>query len=113
MGRKLESNKSRNEATITGIVTASEWDDDDNIIAVAISTEDEDYIVELNKLGAELFDFLDDYVEVTGFVNKDANDGIRIRVIDYEVLADNEYDGEYDDYAYCEDEEVLGDDQMT
>jgi hypothetical protein len=109
----LESSKSRNEVTITGTVTPSACDDDDHVIAVAISTEDEDYIVEPNKLGTELFDFLDDYVEVTGFVKKDVHDGNRIRVIDYEVLADDENHSEYDDYTNYEDEEVLEDDRMT
>lgn len=93
------------ELTITGFVTPEEWDNDDNVIAIGISTDDDDYVVELNKLGEELFDFLDEDVEVTGIV-RESKDGTKyITVTNYEVLdLDEEGDEDYEDFGY-EDED--------
>ena len=93
----MEESKSRNEVSVTGIVVPSEWDDDDNVIAVAISTDDEDYIVELNRLGAELFDFLDEDVEVRGILKKGMSGGKWIRVMDYEILGSDHDFSEYEE----------------
>lgn len=102
--KKKQTVKEREE-TIVGYVIPSEWDNEDNVISISISTDDDDYLVELNKLGEELFDFLDEDVEVTGIV-KDEKDGTkRIKVTSYEVIedADEEYDDE--DFGYDDDDE--------
>jgi uncharacterized membrane protein YcgQ (UPF0703/DUF1980 family) len=94
------------EETVFGYVVPSEWDSDDNVVAISITTDDDDYVVELNKLGEELFDFLDEDVEVTGIVREDKDGTKRIRVTSYEVLEDteDEYD-EDEDYDFDNDDE--------
>ena len=56
MGKKY---KPTTEVTILGYLMPNEWDDDDNVVSVAISTDDDYYVVELNGLGEEFFDILD------------------------------------------------------
>jgi hypothetical protein len=86
------------ERTITGIVIEGEWDDNDNVIGVAIETEDdEEYLVEPNEKGKELLAFIDYKVEATGTVRQRDGDMI-INVKRYESL------GEYDEDQEDEDE---------
>jgi len=94
------------EETIVGYVVPSEWDSDDNVVSIAISTEEDDYLVEMNKLGEELFDFLDEDVEVTGVVREDRDGTKRIRITSYEVLedVDDDYEEE-DDYNFDDEDE--------
>ena len=96
--------KPTNEVTILGYLTPSEWDDDDNVVSVAISTDDDYYVVELNGLGEELFDILDEDVEVTGIVEKERDGTNRITVTSYEVLSEDDYE-EDEGWGYDEDEE--------
>jgi hypothetical protein len=101
----------KKEVTITGFVAATEWDDNDNAIAIEIFTDDDNYRVDNNKQGEELFDFLDEEVEVTGFTREDRDGGKWISVTSYEVL-DEEDDEEYDDYEeYGEYDEYDEDDE--
>lgn len=99
-GKGIKKEPQAKETTITGSVVPSDWDNDDNIIAISISTEDDDYVVEMNKLGEELFDFLDEDVEVIGFVREDRDGSKRIRVISYEVLDEMEEDEEGEEFGY-------------
>ena len=92
----MKKSKPPRDETIVGYVVPSEWDSEDNVVSISITTEDDDYVVEMNKLGEELFDFLDEDVEVTGTVREDKDGTKRIRIISYEVLEDAE-DDEYDD----------------
>lgn len=102
----MKKDKAPKEETIVGYVVPSEWDNDDNVVAISISTDDDDYLVEMNKLGEELFDFLDEDVEVTGTVREDRDGTKRIRVTSYEVLEDVEDEfGEDDDYDYDDEDE--------
>jgi hypothetical protein len=94
------------EGTISGVVTATDWDDEDNVIGVSIITDEDEYLVEQNRIGEELFDFLDEDVEVTGIVETDPDGTRHIRVAGFEVLEtdyDSDYDDEDDDYVYSED----------
>ena len=70
------------EETIEGTVVIVEWDDDDNVSAVAISvvvqSDDpeqpdyfEDYLVLSNEKGKELFSLVGETVKATGKVEKD------------------------------------------
>ena len=103
--KKKQPVKEREE-TIVGYVLPAEWDNEDNVISISISTEDDDYVVELNKLGEELFDFLDEDVEVTGVIREDRDGTKRIRVTNYEVLEETEEDHDEDeDLDYDEDED--------
>jgi uncharacterized membrane protein YcgQ (UPF0703/DUF1980 family) len=103
---KMKKDKTAKEETIVGYVVPSEWDNEDNVVAISISTEEDDYLVEMNKLGEELFDFLDEDVEVTGLVREDRDGTKRIRITSYEVLedVDDEYEEE-DDYNFDEEDE--------
>lgn len=105
----MKKEKKQKEVTIRGFVTPEEWDNDDNVIAIGISTDDDDFLVEINKLGEELFDFLDEDVEVTGIVREDKDGTKRISITSYEVL-DTDYEDEedYDGYDYDDD----GDEDM-
>lgn len=87
----------KNEVTIIGFVTATEWDDNDNVVSIEISTDDDNYMVDNNKQGEELFDFIDEEVEVTGFIREDRDGGKWISTTSYEVL-DEEDDEDYEDY---------------
>ena len=98
----MKKQKGPKEVTLTGFVIPEEWDNNDNVIAIAISTEDEDYLVERNKPGEELYDFLDEDVEATGFVREDKDGTKHISVTSYEILHVDDYD-EDEDYDGYED----------
>jgi len=105
---KMKNKKSEppKEETIVGYVVPNEWDNEDNVVAISISTDDDDYVVELNKLGEELFDFLDEDVEVTGIIRDDKDGTKRIRVTGYEVLEDVEDENEEEeDFDYDSEDE--------
>jgi hypothetical protein len=97
------------EITISGYVIESEWDDSDDLVAVGIETdEDEEYLIEPDELGEELFDRLDRRVEVTGIVQKDKDGNMRIKVTDYRLLEDDEeapFEEEEEFYPDEEDED--------
>ena len=59
----------------------------------------------MNKLGEELFDFLDEDVEVTGTVREDKDGTKRIQVISYEVLEDVEGEDDDEDFSYDDEDE--------
>jgi hypothetical protein len=99
------------EQKITGIVLPAEWDDDNNVIRVAIETEDYDeYLVENNEKGKELLALIDFKVEATGTVRQRDGDMI-ISVKRYESTAEYDEDEDDDDedeeygHRYSEDEE--------
>ena len=75
------------ETTISGIVIPIDWDDYDDVTSVAIQTSDEDeYIVDKNKKGKELLDFIGEEVEVTGFVREDEDGNSIIKINEYSVI---------------------------
>ena len=78
------------EMTISGFVAATEWDSDDNIIGLEISTDDEDYVVENNRLFDELVELWQEDIEATGIVSEDRDGTKRISITSYEVI--NEFD---------------------
>jgi uncharacterized membrane protein YcgQ (UPF0703/DUF1980 family) len=102
----MKKDKTPKEETVVGYVVPSEWDNEDNVVAISITTDDDDYLVEMNKLGEELFDFLDEDVEVTGIVREDRDGTKRIRITSYEVLedVDDEYEDD-DDYSFDDDDD--------
>ena len=89
----------KQDTTITGIVTPVEWDEEDNVIAVAISvtiepedsTEEaytEDYLVGDTEKGSELLQLLDEIVEATGTVETDEYGNKTIYVESYRIIKD-------------------------
>lgn len=98
------------EQTITGIVIPAEWDDDDNVIRVAIQSEDyEEYLVEHHGKGKELLAFIDYEVEATGTVRERRDGEMTINVKRYESLGeyeeDEDFEDEHDKHRYSEDEQ--------
>lgn len=96
----MDFDDNASEMLISGVVMAVEWDDDDDVTEIEISTDDDSYYVEKNALWEELVDFCDTQVEVTGIVTE-AKDGTKqVLVTSYETLDDIDYDEEeieYDD----------------
>jgi len=75
------------EDTISGIVIPVEWDDDDDVIGVAIQTSDEEeYRVDGNKKGRELLDLIEQEVEVSGMIREDEYDNFIIKVNEYSLI---------------------------
>ncbi len=75
------------EDTISGIVIPVEWDDDDDVIGVAIQTSDEEeYRVDVNKKGRELLDLIEQEVEVSGMIREDEYDNFIIKVNEYSLI---------------------------
>ena len=78
--------------TIIGIITAMEWDENDNVITVKISAPDEEeYVIEDNSLADELLELLYEAVKVTGYVSESEFGYKTLLVEDYELLDDDEF----------------------
>lgn len=102
----MKKTNKKNEVTISGFITVTEWDDDDNVMALEISADDEDYVVEKNSLWEELTELWQEDIEVTGIVSEDRRGLKRIAVTSYEVLSDpDEEDEYYSDYDDLDEEE--------
>jgi len=64
--------KKAQSATLTGIVIPADWNDDQEVVAVALATPDEkEYRIDVNRKGRELLDHLQRQVEVTGPLSED------------------------------------------
>jgi hypothetical protein len=64
--------KKAQSATLTGIVIAADWSDEQEVIATALATPDEkEYRISGNRKGKELLDHLQRQVEVTGPLSMD------------------------------------------
>lgn len=72
--------------TITGVVQAVDWDEEDNVIAVTISTDDGEFYVENSGKGVELLKMVDKKVKVTGNVSTDEDGFKTITVNSFEVV---------------------------
>ena len=104
------------EMTIVGVVEEIEEEDGNGVI---IATDDDDYVVELNKQGKRLSQEVDMDVEVTGIITKNGDGTKRITVTKFEVLEsddddddDEMYYGDDDDESY-DDDETYDDDDDT
>lgn len=96
----MDFDDNASEMTISGLVTATEWDDDDEITDIEISVDDDAYYVEKNAMWYELVNLWDTHVEVTGVVTEERDGSKRVLVTSYEPLDDVIYDDEeveYDD----------------
>ncbi|MCG6880068.1 MAG: hypothetical protein LJE96_13095 [Deltaproteobacteria bacterium] len=96
----MDFDDNASEMMISGVVMAVEWDDDDDVTEIEISTDDDNYYVEKNALWEELVDFCDTQVEVTGIVTEEKDGTKQVLVTSYETLDDIDYDEEeieYDD----------------
>ena len=71
--------------TIRGLVTPYEWDEKGNVIAIAISTfDEEEYLIDKDKQSNQLLSLMRQAVEVSGFV-KEENGKKRIKLKKYSL----------------------------
>jgi hypothetical protein len=84
------------EVTVVGRVHPRETDNEGTVIGIRIATDEGDLVVDINELGQELFDFLDEKVRATGTVRIERNGKRKIRVTDYEVVEEADEGGESD-----------------
>ncbi len=83
--------KMRREQTITGIVVPDDWDEQDNVIRVAIRGPlHEEYVVEYNKQGKELLSLTDRKVRVTGKIRERLSGEVVLSVNSYEVIPETQ-----------------------
>ena len=85
---------SREEITLIGFVDP--LDDDDDNTGVKISTDNDEYIVEMNLTGKKLLNMIDEEIQATGRVSLDSN-GARIFDVtkfDYAPYDENDEDAE-------------------
>jgi len=92
------------EVTISGYVIATDWGPDDDVTAVRIETENDEYDVVGDGIGEELYDLLDCEVEVTGVIEEEKDGTKSIAVTSYEIISENTdyFDDRYwysDDWA--------------
>ncbi|MFZ0131366.1 MAG: hypothetical protein WAK95_02410 [Desulfobacterales bacterium] len=83
---------SRAEVTLIGFVDP--LDDDDDNTGVKISTDEDEYIVEMNRTGKKLLNMIDEEIEATGSVSLDST-GAKIFSVtsyDYAPYDENEED---------------------
>jgi hypothetical protein len=81
--RIVKFSEEEKEIVVKGIVAASDWDKNDNVVSVKLFTEnDQDFTVETNEKGIELKKHLRELVEVKGVLK-----GERIiSVKSYEII---------------------------
>ena len=78
--------KKSQTATLTGIVIPADWNDDQEVVAVALAMADEkEYRIGGNRKGKELLGYLQRQVEVTGPLSGDEKGGMVITVKRYIV----------------------------
>lgn len=74
------------QETIRGVVVAHELDDEGEALTVAIvAAGGQRYLVEAEGQGAELVNFVDAQVEVTGTVRRAAGE-LQLSVLDYQLV---------------------------
>ena len=73
------------EITIRGLIVPAEWDDKGSVISISISTFNEDeYLVDKDSVSKELYSYLREGVEVSGFVREE--EGIKkIKIKRYRI----------------------------
>jgi hypothetical protein len=90
------ANKAAKEVLLTGYIEEYEADESDD--GLRIATEDEEYYIKLDRKGKELFDYVDEEVEVKGQVMTDDDGQKWITIKTFDVIDyDNDDDEEYDD----------------
>jgi hypothetical protein len=88
--------------TIIGYVGETE---DDDVVRLTILTDEEDYVVEMNKQGRKLLQELDSEIEATGVIKRNRDGSNIISITKFQVIDDayedeDEYDDDEDDDDY-------------
>ena len=89
----LDDNSAEKEIKLIGFVY--EIEDRGIVKGVAISTGDEDYIVEMDEWGNKLRQEIENDVEVTGIVTKNPDGKNHIFITGYQVLPEEFEPGNY------------------
>lgn len=72
--------------TIRGIVIPADWDEEGNMLAVAISGSDEqEYLIEQNAKGKELLKLIRHEIEIDGLVRKAIKGRKTVKVKSYRL----------------------------
>ena len=97
--------KTPSEVTVIGVVTAAEWDDDDNVTAVYLNTDDdESYFVEPNREGRKLLTQLDHLVEARGRVH-DHDGELVLAITGFDMLDEDELGADdFEDGDFADDD---------
>jgi len=93
----------------------NDWDDDDNIIGLEISTDDDTFLVETNGLWEELKELVessDQDAEVAGYIAEEKDGTKWVTITGYDVLSEstddddnlNIYEADESDFENEEDE---------
>jgi len=78
------------KVTMVGWVVPGNWDNEGNVIGISFQVDRERYVIELNEIGQELFDFLEEEVKAVGVCSTARNGVKKIRISSYEVLRDDD-----------------------
>lgn len=86
---------------VTGFV--EEYEDDNGNYGLLLDASDEDYIIEIDKVGKQLRNLVGEEVEVSGTMTQDPDDFKHLQVERFELLEsdddeENRYRDDYDDY---------------
>lgn len=91
----MKEKKDTEMRSIIGIIVPADWDDDDNLIELAIQTiDEEEYLIKKNKKGRELLDLIEQEVEVIGTTTENGDGNIIIEISEYslkEYIDEDEY----------------------
>jgi hypothetical protein len=72
------------QASVTGLVTASGWDDHNNVTQLKLfSTDEDEYIIEN---GISFIDALKKFIHAKGFIKKDIYGGKSIDIKEFKVV---------------------------
>ena len=75
------------ERTIRGTIFPVEWDENDNVVRVVIDTPDQDgYLIDKNKKGNELLEFIRRDVEISGTMREDEDGDLIFNVKEYSLI---------------------------
>ena len=94
------------KAAIQGIVTVSDWDENDEILGIKILASDEqEYLITDVDMMEELVEYLQNEIEVTGTVSLNEDGENVIDIDSYEILTlEYDQDSDWDDEEYGEEE---------
>lgn len=75
------------ERTIRGTIFPVKWDENDNVVRVVIDTPDQDgYLIDRNKKGKELLEYIRREVEVSGAIREDEDGNLIFKVKEYSLI---------------------------
>lgn len=102
----MEKEKFERHVTLIGRVSVHQGNGVHND-CIEILTDEDVYAVELDYVGEQLLDFIDQNIKATGFLNKYNDGSLRILLDDYELIKEDVYmesEFDYSDDYFFEDE---------